>query len=87
MEQAIMVELTKAQTWARTVVDAMNYEGVPHPAFTRATQTVATAAAQLDTLHASSAAEVDKVYHQLMDILSVAATQQVEISLQCWAKG
>jgi hypothetical protein len=74
MEWAIMVDLTKARTWARAAADAMNHEGAPHPAFTWGIQTVATAA-QLDTLHASSTIEVDKVYHQLKDILSIAATQ------------
>jgi hypothetical protein len=75
MERAIIVDLTKARTWARAAADAMNHEGAPHPAFTWGIQTVATAAAQLDTLHASSTIEVDKVYHQLKDILSIAATQ------------
>jgi hypothetical protein len=37
----------------------------------------------LDTLPAPSADGVDKVYHQLKDILGTTAMQQAESSLQC----
>jgi hypothetical protein len=43
---------------------------------------MATVAALLDTLPTPSTDGVDKVYHQLKDILSIATAQQVESSLQ-----
>jgi hypothetical protein len=43
---------------------------------------MAVAAALLDTLPAPTIDEVDKVYHQLRDILGVATEQQAESLLQ-----
>jgi hypothetical protein len=42
-------------------------------------------AALLDTLPAPSKDGMEKVYHKLKDILNIAAAQQEESSLQCWA--
>jgi hypothetical protein len=47
---------------------------------------VVTAAVLLDTLPVPSTDEVDRMYHQLKDILSVATKQQTESSLQWWAE-
>jgi hypothetical protein len=54
---------------------------MPHPTFAKATQNVAVAVALLDTLPVPSTDGVDKVYHHLRDILSVAVEQQAESSL------
>jgi hypothetical protein len=40
----------------------------------------------LDTLPAPSTDKVNKVYHQLRDILNVATEQEEESSLQQWAE-
>jgi hypothetical protein len=40
----------------------------------------------LDTLPTPSTDKVNKVYHQLRDILSVATEQEEESSLQRWAE-
>jgi hypothetical protein len=40
----------------------------------------------LDTLPAPSTDKVNKVYHQLRDILSVATKKEEESSLQRWAE-
>jgi hypothetical protein len=57
---------------------ALNREGLPRPTFTRASQNVSTIVALLDTLPAPSTDELDKVYHQLKDILGVTFVQQVK---------
>jgi hypothetical protein len=66
IERCITVDLTNARARARDIVN----------------QNVSTAAALLDTLLSPSTDEVDKLYHELKDILSIAATPQVESSLQ-----
>jgi hypothetical protein len=47
---------------------------------------VAADAVLLDTLPAPSTGKVDKVYHQLRDILAVATEQQAKRSLQRWTE-
>jgi hypothetical protein len=81
-ERAITIDFTKAQAWVRAIATTINREGMPHPTFARASQNVATAATLLDTLPTSSTDGVCKVYHQMKDILGVAAEQQAESSLQ-----
>jgi uncharacterized membrane protein len=68
------------------IIAVINGEGPPCPTFTRASQNVAAVAALLDTLLMPSADGVDKVCHQLNDILGVAAEQQAESSLQRWVE-
>jgi hypothetical protein len=70
-----MVHFTKAQAQDRAVTTAINREGAPCPSFARASQNVAMVVALLDTLAMPSADRVDKVYHQLKDILDVATEQ------------
>jgi hypothetical protein len=53
----------------------INYEEVPHPTFTRASQNMAIAAVILDTLPAPTTNGVDKIYQQLKDILGTTAAQ------------
>jgi hypothetical protein len=77
-ERVIMVNLTNAWAQARDVTAAINCEGAQYPAFTRASQNMATAVTLLDTLPTPSTDEVDKVYRQLKDILDTAIVQQVE---------
>jgi hypothetical protein len=55
---------------------------MPCATFARASQNVVAVVALLDTLPAPSTDGVEKVYHQLRDILVVATEQQAEISLQ-----
>jgi hypothetical protein len=55
--------------------------GAQCPAFTRASQNVAMVAMFLDIVLTPSANEVDKVYHQLKDILGITTARQVENSL------
>jgi hypothetical protein len=86
MERAATIDFTKAQAQAKSIAVTINHEGTPHPTFVRASQNMAAAAAPLDTLTAPSTDEVDKVYLQLKDILSVATEQQAESSLQQRAK-
>jgi hypothetical protein len=86
IEQAVTVDLTIAQAQARDVATVMNCEGTQYLAFGRPSQNVATMATLLDTLPAPSVDGVDKVYHQMKDILSIAAAQQAESSLQDWAE-
>jgi hypothetical protein len=82
MEWATTIDLTKARAQARAVAAAINLEGPPCPTFARASQNVATIVALLDTLPVPSTDRVDKVYHQLKNVLDVTTTQQVENSLQ-----
>jgi hypothetical protein len=78
MEQAATIDLAKARDRARAMAAALNREGLPHPTFARASQNVSTIVALLDTLPAPSTDELDKVYHQLKDILGVTFVQQVK---------
>jgi hypothetical protein len=80
MERVATIDFTKAQAQARPIVAAINHEGTPHPTFASASQNVTTTL--LDTLPALSTDGVDKVCHQLKDILGVATKQQAESSLQ-----
>jgi hypothetical protein len=84
MERAITDDFTKAraQARARAIAATINREGMLCPTFARANQNVAVAMTLLDTLPAPSTNGVNKVYHQLRDILGVAIEQQVESSLQ-----
>jgi hypothetical protein len=52
------------------------------PAFTRASQNVATAAALLDALPTPSTGGVGKMYQLLKNILGTTVAQQAESSLQ-----
>jgi hypothetical protein len=81
-EQDMKVYLTKAHARARVVAATINREGPPHPTFVRASQNVATVTTLLDTFDAASINGMDKVYHQLKDILGVSTVQQAESSLQ-----
>jgi hypothetical protein len=47
---------------------------------------MAAATALLDTLSVPSTDGVDKVYHQLKNILGIATKQQAESTLQRWAE-
>jgi hypothetical protein len=82
IESAVIVDLTNDRARARDGAAIINREGVQHPAFTRASQNVATVAALLDTLPGPSNDGKDNVYHQLKDILDITAVQQAESSLQ-----
>jgi hypothetical protein len=73
-ERATTIDLTKARAWARAVSTTINHEGMSRPTFARASRNVATAAALLDTLPASSTDGVDRVYRQLKGILGIATT-------------
>jgi hypothetical protein len=73
-ERAITVYLTG-------VTGAINCEGTQRPAFTRANQNVDAVAGLLDTLPTPSTDGVDRVYHQLKDILDITEAQQEESSL------
>jgi uncharacterized membrane protein len=68
------------------IIAIINGERPPCPTFTRASQNVVVVAALLDTLLMPSADGVDKVCHQLNDILGVAAKQQAKSSLQRWVE-
>jgi hypothetical protein len=80
-ERTATIDLTNARARARDVATAINRERVQRRTFTWDNQNVAVAAVLLDTLLAPSANGVDKVYHQLKDIFSIAIAQQVESSL------
>jgi hypothetical protein len=86
LERVVTIIFTKAQARTRDVSTAINYKGTLHPTFTRASLNVAAVVALFDTLPAPSTNEVDKVYRQLKDILSVTAEQQAESSLQRWVE-
>jgi hypothetical protein len=86
MERVVTIIFTKAQARTRDVSTAINCKGTLHPIFTRASLNVAAVVALFDTLPAPSTNEVDKVYRQLKDILSVTAEQQAESSLQWWVE-
>jgi hypothetical protein len=58
----------------------------PRPTFAMASENMATVVALLDNLPAPSTDGVDSVYHQLKDILVIAAEQQTKSSLQWWAE-
>jgi hypothetical protein len=64
------------------VAASINHEGMPRPTFARGNQNMAATMMLLDTSPVPSTGGVDKLYHQLRDILGVAAEQQVESSLQ-----
>lgn len=81
-EQGRRVDATSARARARDVAAAINQDGAPRPTFARASQNVAAAAALLGTLPAPSTDAVGQVYHQLREILNVAAEQQAASSLQ-----
>jgi hypothetical protein len=83
-ERAATIDFTKAQAQAMPVVTTINCEGPPRPTFAKASQNMAVVVALLYTLPAPSTNGVDRVYHQLGDILGVAAEQQAENSLQRW---
>jgi hypothetical protein len=86
MERVVMVDLTKARARARArvraVAAAISHEGPLCPTFAKASQNMVAVAALLDTWPTPSADGVDKVYHQLKDILGVTITQQAESLLQ-----
>jgi hypothetical protein len=69
-ERVIMVNLTNTRARARDIAATINREVPLGPAFTRASQTVATVVVLLDTLLGPSTDEVDKVYHQLKELPS-----------------
>jgi hypothetical protein len=71
-EWTTTINFTKARARAKSITATINYEGLPHPTFARASQNVALVAALLDTLPAPSIDRVDKVYYQLKDILGIA---------------
>jgi hypothetical protein len=73
-----MIHLNQVKARTRAIADAINREGAPCPTFARASQNMAAVAALQDTLPASFTEGVDKVYHQLKDILGAATAQQVE---------
>jgi hypothetical protein len=81
MKRATTIDFTKARAQARPIAAAINHEGTPRPTFTTASQNMAAAVALLETLPTPSTEGVDRVYHQLWDILGVAAGQQAESSL------
>jgi hypothetical protein len=78
MEQAATIDLAKARDLARAMAAALNREGLQCPTFARVSQNVSTTVALLDTLPAPSTDELDKVYHQLKDILGVTFVQHVK---------
>jgi hypothetical protein len=81
-ERSLTVDLTTAWTRARDVSATINHKGMQLLDFPRANQNVVAVATLLDTLPASSADGVDRVYHQLKDILGIITTQQAKCSLQ-----
>jgi capsular polysaccharide biosynthesis protein len=81
-----MVDLTNTRAQARDIATTINREGTQRLTFAMASQNLATAASLLNTFPASFADGVDKVYHQLKDILSIIATHQAESSLECQAE-
>jgi hypothetical protein len=81
-ERCITIDLTTVRAQVRDVASAINRDGAPQPAFARANQNVAVAAALLDTLPTPFTDKVDMVYRQLKEILGIAATRQVESSFQ-----
>jgi hypothetical protein len=86
MERAITVDLTNSRSRASGIAAMINREEAQRPAFARASQNMAMAATLLDTLHAPSTGGVNKVYHQLKDIIGITAAQLIESSLHCWAE-
>jgi hypothetical protein len=78
MEQATIIDLMKASARARAIAVAINREVLPRPTFARASHNMAAAAALLDTLPMPSTDGVDRVYHQLRDILDIATEQYAE---------
>jgi hypothetical protein len=68
----IMVDLTTTRARARDIAVAINHEGTHHPAFARDSRNVAVVAALQNTSPTPSTNRVDKVYHQLKDILNIA---------------
>jgi hypothetical protein len=69
-----MVDLATAQAHARDVAAAINCEGRQRPAFARASQNMVMVAMLLDPLPTPSTKGVDKLYHQLKDILDITTT-------------
>jgi hypothetical protein len=82
MEQATTIDLTKARAQTRAMAATINHEVAPCPTFTMASQNVATVATLFDMLSAPSTDGVDRVHHQLTDILRAATEQQEKSSLQ-----
>jgi hypothetical protein len=76
------VDLTTTRAKDRDVTANNNRKGTKRPAFARASQNMATVAMLLDTLLTPSSNEVEKVYHQLKDILGIFTMKQAESSLQ-----
>jgi hypothetical protein len=62
MEWPIMIDITKARSWARDVAATINREGAPCPIFAKANKNVVAVVALLDTLPTTSTDGVDKVY-------------------------
>jgi hypothetical protein len=82
MEWAMMVVLTNGWAQARDVTATINHEGTQRPTFARASQNVAMIDVLLDTLPAPTTDGVDKVYHQLKDIIDITTMQQAESSIR-----
>jgi hypothetical protein len=76
-----MVDLTATQARATT-----SRERGQCPAFTRASQNVATAAMLLDTLPPPSTDRVDGLHRQLGEIITIATTQLEECARWCWTR-
>jgi hypothetical protein len=74
-KQASTIDFSKAQAQARATAAAINHEGPLRPIFARVSQNMAAAVALLDNLPKPFADGVDKVYHQLKDVLGVAFVQ------------
>jgi hypothetical protein len=72
------VDLAGTRAQAKGVALAVSHEGGQCPAFTRAGQNVATVVMLLGTLPPPSTDGVDRLYHQLGEILSISAVWQVE---------
>jgi hypothetical protein len=81
IEWAIMVDLTNARDQARDFATTISCKGTLCSTIVGASQNMAAMVTLLDTLPTHSVDGVDKVYHQLKDILGIATTQQVESSL------
>jgi hypothetical protein len=70
-----MVDLTATQAQVKGAVPIISRDGGQRPSFTRAGQNVVAAALLLDTLPPPLAKGVDRLCHQLGEILAIAAAQ------------
>jgi hypothetical protein len=81
VERILMVDLVTTRAQAKGVTPAISHDGGQHLTFARASQNVVMAATLLDTLPPPSTDGMDRLYHQLGEILAIIMALQAECTL------